>query len=117
MKKMLFVQSRAPHGSLFGQEGLDAILMGTAFAVCSVLLLDDGILQVLDRQDVADLGTKDYSVSYRALVDYGVEVIYCSASHLAARGIGVDDLLVPVTALTDREVGELMSGHDVILSF
>jgi len=114
---MLFVQSQAPHGSLFGQEGLDAILMGTAFAECSVLLLDDGIFQVLDRQDTSALGTKDYSVSYRALKDYGVEVIYCSASHLAARGITAEDLLVPVTALSDSEIGKLMSAHDVILSF
>ena len=43
MKKLLFVQSHPPHGSLFGQEGLDAILAGSAFIECGVLFLGDGI--------------------------------------------------------------------------
>lgn len=117
MKKLLFVQSSAPHGTLWGQEGLDAILMGSAFATCRVLLLDDGIFQVLAGQDTGALGTKDYSVTYRALADYGVEDIYCSQSHLQARGLSVQDLLLPVTPLSDSDVSALMAEHDVILSF
>ena len=117
MKKLLFVQSRAPHGSLNGQEGLDAVLMGSAFAECSLLLLGDAIYQVLAGQDTAELGTKDYSVTYGALKDYGVERIYCSDSDLAARGIGSGDLLIDVEPLDDAGVRDLMGRHDVIFSF
>jgi tRNA 2-thiouridine synthesizing protein C len=117
MKKLLFVQTKAPHGTLFGHEGLDAILMGTAFVECTVLLLEDGVFQVLKGQDPSGLGTKDYSVTYKALRDYGVDTIYCSASHLSERGLIEDDLLVPVQALTDAEVTQLIGNHDVILSF
>lgn len=117
MKKLLFVQSRAPHGTLFGQEGLDALLMGSAFAECSVLLIDDGIYQVLAGQDAGELGTKDYSVSYKALADYGVERIYCSERHLQARALTTADLLVDVEALSDDGVRALMAEHDAILSF
>ena len=117
MKKILFVQSRAPHGSLFGQEGLDAILMGTAFASCDVLLLADGIYQVVSGQDTDALGTKDYSVTYKALGDYGVGNIYCSAADLQQRGLAQDDLLVSVTALQDAEVRDLLADHEVVLSF
>lgn len=114
---MLFVQSRAPHGSLFGQEGLDAILMGTAFAECSVLLLGDGIYQILSEQDTTQLGTRDYSVTYKALKDYGVSAIYCGAADLLARGLTADDLLVPVTGLDDVEISRLFARHEVIFSF
>ena len=117
MKKILFVQSRAPHGSLSGQEGLDAILMGSAFAACSVLLLGDGIYQVLAGQAPAALGTKDYSVTYKALEDYGVQAIYCSLEDLTQRGLTVEDLLVQVSPLDDQAVSRLMADHPVILSF
>ncbi|MFT7257659.1 MAG: sulfur relay (sulfurtransferase) DsrF/TusC family protein, partial [Candidatus Azotimanducaceae bacterium] len=50
MKKLLFVQSKAPHGSLQGQEGLDAILAGSAFVDCAVLFTGDGIYQILSLQ-------------------------------------------------------------------
>lgn len=115
MKRVLFIQSRAPHGSLTGQEGLDAILMGTAFASCSVLLLEDGIFQLLKGQDTTSLGTRDYSVTYGALKDYGVETIYVSESHMRARGLSEQDLLLPIVAMDDAGVMQLMREHDVIL--
>ena len=114
---MLFVQSRAPHGSLFGQEGLDAILMGTAFAECSVLLLDDAVYQVLDDQDTRALGTRNYSVTYGALKDYGVDTVYCCAADLDERGLTTADLLIPVSTLDDDGVRDLLARHQVIFSF
>lgn len=117
MKKLLFVQSRPPHGSINGQEGLDALLAGSAFAACELLLLDDGVFQILAGQNTAELGDKDYSVSYGALADYGVETIYVSERQVKARGLDTDDLIVPVVALSDTEVGELLANADVILNF
>lgn len=117
MKKLLFIQSHAPHGSLYGQEGLDAILMGSAFAECSLLLLEDAVYQILAGQDPAGLGTKDYSVTYKALKDYGVEAIYCSKTDLSRRGLDVTDLLLPVDLLDDAEIAQLMNNHNVIFSF
>ena len=114
---MLFVQTRAPHGSILGQEGLDAILMGTAFAECTVLLLDDGIYQILKDQNPAELGTKDYSVTYGALKDYGVESVYCSETDLEHRGLVAADLLIPVMAVDDERIKQLFVSHDVIFSF
>lgn len=117
MKKLLFVQSRAPHGSLFGQEGLDAILMGSAFAQCSVLLLEDGVYQLVSDQDSRELGTKDYSVTYGALADYGVNDLFCSAVDLERRGLAAADLTVPVTVLDDAAIADLLQQHDVVFSF
>ena len=117
MKKLLFVQSKAPHGTIAGQEGLDALLAGSAFTTCELLLLDDGVFQVVGNQATDGLGVKDYSVSYGALADYGVESIYVSASHMARRRLADEDLVVPVTQLDDEGVRQLLASADVILTY
>ena len=117
MKRFLFVQDKPPHGTVLAQEGLDAILMGSAFVQCTVLLLEDGLYQVLSGQQTEALGTKHYAVTYQALSDYGVQNIFCSASHLEQRGLDTSDFVVPVQALSDTEIIDLFTNHDVILSF
>ena len=116
-KQLLFVQTRAPHGSINGQEGLDAILAGSAFAECSVLLMEDAVFQVLDNQATESLRMKNYAVSYGALKDYGVSSISVPSSHLAARNITAADLCIDVEILTDDDVRRLMHTADVILTF
>lgn len=115
--RLLFIQSKPPHGTLFGQEGLDAILAGSAFAPCAVLFLGDGVFQLLKDQNPAALGSRDYSVSYEALADYGVEDLYCTEVDLAARGLTPADLIVTPTLLSTDEVGELFDSASAILDF
>ncbi|MEO2172971.1 MAG: sulfurtransferase complex subunit TusC [bacterium] len=117
MKKFLFVLDKPPHGSVTGQEALDAILMGSAFTQCSVLFLRDGLYQVLGGQDTTQLATKDYSVTYKALADYGVTGVYCRQSHLGERKLDTSDLAIAVQALSEAEVKQMFVDHDVILSF
>lgn len=117
MKRFLFVQSRAPYGTLSGQEGLDALLMGSAFVPCTLLFLEDGVYQLLSDQKADALGLKDYSVTFGALKDYGVEDVYCSQTDLQGRALETDDLVIPVTPLDDNGIKDLMASHDVILSF
>ena len=117
MKRFLFVLDKSPHGSITGQEALDAVLMGSAFTQCSVLFLGDGIYQVLQAQDTRALGMKDYSVTYKALADYGVTNVYCLQSHLEQRKLDVADLVIPVRALSEDESRQVLLDHDLILSF
>ncbi|MDA9064726.1 sulfurtransferase complex subunit TusC [Pseudomonadales bacterium] len=117
MKKLLFVQSHPPHGSLFGQEGLDAILAGSAFIECGVLFLGDGIYQLLKEQQTTALASKNFSVSYQALQDYGVESLFCSAADLLARNLTVADLIVTPTVLDATELAALLRDYDGILDF
>ncbi|MFT5014017.1 MAG: tRNA 2-thiouridine synthesizing protein C [Patiriisocius sp.] len=100
-----------------GQEGLDACLMGSAFADCSLLFLGDGIYQILKGQDPKELGLKDYSVSYGALPDYGVTQFYCRQSDLQFRGLQIDDLSLAAQALTDEEISSLIHRSAQVLTF
>ncbi len=116
-RTLLFVQSHAPHGSLFGQEGLDAIMMGSAFARCTVLMQGDGIYQLIIDQDPTGTNTRDYSVTYSALRDYGVESVLCVQEDLTERRLSEDDLIIPVSVVSRSEVPHILATHDVILDF
>lgn len=115
--QLLFVQNTPPHGSITGQEGLDACLMGSAFADCAMLFLEDGIYQILSTQDTAMLGVKDYSVSFAALADYGVSNLYCRASDLLSRGIDQAQLGIDVQSLSDDDAKKLISLAGQVLTF
>jgi tRNA 2-thiouridine synthesizing protein C len=117
MKKLLFVQAKPPHGSLQGQEGLDAIMAGSAFVDCTVLFTGDGVYQLLSQQQTETLASRDYAVTYLALADYGVDQIYCVAADLHQRGLTTADLLVRPTPLDDAGVKALLQDADAILDF
>ena len=117
MKTLLFLLSAPPHGSILGQEALDALLMGSAFATCQVLFVNDGLFQLLLDQDTSALGLKNYSNGYKALPDFDVTELYCLKSDLTARGLELNDLTVAATALDQQAAQALLTNADVVLSF
>ncbi len=117
MKRLLFVQSAPPHGSVTGQEALDAILMGSAFAECGLLFVADGVFQILKDQSTEALGTKNYARSYGALKDYGVTNIYCRRSDLQTRGLDAEMLSLTVNILNDQQAAKLLDDYEVVVNF
>lgn len=117
INSLLFVLTSAPHGRINAQEGLDALLMGSAFADCSALFLGDGILQLISHQDTAQINQKNFTQTFGALNDYGVTKIYCSESQLEAFGLSVSELVIEVTPLSDAQVCSLLSNDNMILNF
>jgi|TARA_B110000093_G_scaffold161148_1_gene182157 tRNA 2-thiouridine synthesizing protein C len=117
MSTILFVFSRPPHGSINAQEGLDALLMGSAFTTCSVLFVGDGLMQLVAGQSTDDLGTKNFSLSFGALKDYGVTRIACSKPDLLASGLNKDDFLIEVESLNAAAMQAFIRNHDKVLNF
>ena len=117
MSQLVFIQTHAPHGSIMGQETLDACLMGSAFASCALLFIGDGIYQLLRRQNTQELGVKDYSVSYGVLQDYGVEAIFCRQSDLDSRGLTTADLVIEVQVINDSEARNVIKQAEQVLTF
>lgn len=117
MSTILFVFSRPPHGSINAQEGLDALLMGSAFTTCSVLFVGDGLMQLVSGQSTDDLGTKNFSLGFGALKDYGVTRIACSKPDLVSRGLNKDDFLIEVESLNAAGMQALIHDHDKVLNF
>ncbi len=118
IKKFMYVNRRAPYGSVYALESLDVVLIGAAFDQdVSVVFADDGVFQLKKGQDTEELGMKNFSPTYRALEMYDVEKLYVEKESLEARGLTEEDLVVPVEVMSNSEIGKLMEQQDVVLSF
>ena len=117
-KRFLYLMRQPPHGSIFAQEGLETVLIGAAFEqAVSVLFLDDGVFVLKRGQAPETAGLKDFARGFRALPDYEVEHVYVEDRSLAERGLTAADLIMEVEVVTPRQAGEIIDGHDVVLTF
>jgi len=117
-RKILFLQRRPPHGTIYALEGLEAVLIFCSYEQeISLLFLDDAVYSLKKGQDTSELGTKNFSSSYRVLFDYGVERVCVDEKSLNLRGLTKEDLIIDVEVVTDQEIINLMNDQDVILPF
>jgi tRNA 2-thiouridine synthesizing protein C len=131
-KKFLYVNRRAPYGTIYALESLEVVLIGAAFDQdVSLAFLDDGVYQLVKDQDTTGIGMKNFSPTYRALGDYEVTRLYVEKESLVARGLLPDQLMEityededddwaekPSIRIVDRaELSEIMAQQDVIFSF
>ncbi len=118
IKKFLYVNRRAPYGSVYALESLEVVLIGAAFEQdVSMAFVDDGVYQLKKGQDTKDVDMKNFSPTYRALEMYDVEKLYVDKASMDARGLTEEDLVVPVEVLSTEQLAELMEDQEVILSF
>jgi len=131
-KKFLYINRRAPYGTIYALEALEVVLIGAAFEQdVSAAFLDDGVYQLINGQDTTGVGMKNFSKTYKALGDYEVRKLYVERESLAERGLVLEDLM-PITYedededyaekpsihLVDRsQMARIISEQDVILSF
>ncbi|MCF6256864.1 MAG: sulfurtransferase complex subunit TusC [Gammaproteobacteria bacterium] len=131
-KKFLYVNRKAPYGTIYALEALEVVLIGAAFEQdVSLAFLDDGVYQITKGQDTKGIGMKNFSPTYKALGDYDVNKIYVEQESLDARGLTLDDLL-PLTwededddwaekdsikVISAAEMAKIMEQSDVVFSF
>ena len=118
VKKFMFVNRKAPYGTIYALEGLEVVLISAAFDQdVSLAFLDDGVYALLKGQQTKALEVKNFSPTYRALEGYDIEKLYVERESLAARGITEDQLIVPVQVVDAKEMAALMEQQDVIIGF
>ncbi len=132
IKKFMYVNRRAPHGTIYAWESLEVVLIGAAFDQdVSMAFLDDGVYQLLKGQDTSELGIKNFSPTYAALGDYDVTKLYVEQESLEERGLSVDDLMDlkwedededwaekdSIRVVSRAELSEVFEQQDVIFSF
>jgi tRNA 2-thiouridine synthesizing protein C len=132
VKKFLYLNRRAPYGTIYAWESLEVVLIGAAFdQEVTVMFLDDGVYELTKGHSTAGIGMKNFSPTYRTLGDYEVKNIYVDRDSLAARGLNEDDLVAVawedmdtgeereniVEVVDAARVTELMDETDVIFSF
>ena len=118
MKKFMFVNRKAPYGTIYALESLEVVLIAATFDQdVSLVFVDDGVYELVKGQNSKAIGIKNFSPTYRALEGYDVEKLYVERESLQARGLTEADLLVPVEVLSSRQMAALMAEQDVVLSF
>jgi len=117
-KRFLYVNRRAPYGTIYALESLEVVLIGAAFEQdVSLAFLGDGVYQLVKGQDTKALEVKNFSPAFRALEDYDVTKLYVEKEALESRGLSEADLVVPVEVVNAARMAEIMEAQDVILSF
>jgi tRNA 2-thiouridine synthesizing protein C len=132
IKKFLYINRRAPYGTVYALESLEVVLIGAAFEQdVSLAFIDDGVFQLAKGQDTTGIGMKNFSPTFNALGDYDVKKIYVEKESLEARGLTKDDLMPlkyededddwaekdSIHIVSSAELSELMDQNDVVLSF
>ena len=118
VKKFLYVNRKAPYGTIYALESLEVVLIGAAFEQdVSLAFIGDGVYQLTKGQDTKALGVKNFSPAFRALDDYDVNKLYVEQEALEARGLTAADLVVPVEVVSAARMAEIMEAQDVVLSF
>ena len=131
-KKFLYVNRKPPHGSIYALESLEVVLIGAAFEQdVSLAFIDDGVYQLLRKQDTNEIGSKNFSPTFRALGDYDVSKIYVERESLELRGLTKDDLMEltyededddwaekdSIRIVDSEELGAIFEQQDVLLNF
>jgi tRNA 2-thiouridine synthesizing protein C len=118
IKKFMFVNRKAPYGTIYAWEALEVVLITAAFEQdVSLAFLDDGVFQLKKGHQTKDIGVKAFEKTWGALEDYDVTKLYVAQEALKERGLTADDLAVPVEVLPLAEIGKIMETQDVLLSF
>ena len=132
VKKFMYMNRKAPYGTIYALEALEVVLIGAAFDQdVSLAFIDDGVFQLTNGQNTDDIGIKNFSPAFRALGDYDVTKLYVEKESLAERGLTQDDLMdlvwededddwaeKPSIIMVSRdEMKKVLGEQDVIMSF
>lgn len=127
-KRFMFVNRRAPYGSIYALEILEMVLISAAFEQhATIVFIDDGVFQIKKGQDTEAVGMKNFSPTYRVVEmekqdaeeDEDIDMVWriiVERESLEARGLDVDDLIVGVEVMAAGELSVLMAAQDVVLS-
>jgi tRNA 2-thiouridine synthesizing protein C len=128
----MYINRKAPYGSIYAWEALEVVLIGAAFEQdVSLAFMDDGVYQLTKGQETGGIGMKNFSPTYSALGDYEITKIYVEKESLEERGLTLDDLqhLVwedededwaekdSIQLVSRNELADVLATQDVLFNF
>ena len=131
-KKFMYMNTKAPYGTIYALESLEVVLIGAAFEQdVSLAFIGDGVYQLAKGQSTEGIGMKNFSPTYSALGDYDVNKIYVEKESLEERGLTLDDLQHltwedededwaekdSIRLVSRAELADVIDDQDVVLSF
>ena len=118
VKKFIYVNRKAPHGTIYAHEALEVVLIAAAFEQdVSLAFIDDGVYQLKKGQNTEGIATKNFTKTFGALEMYDVEKLFVEKESLECRGLTEEDLSVDVKIIDSSEMKKLMSDSEVVFNF
>lgn len=132
VKKFMYMNTKAPYGTVYALEALEVVLIGAAFDQdVSVAFVGDGVYQLTKGQNTKGIGMKCFAPTYSALGDFDVNKIYIEKESLEERGLTLDDLQHltwedededyaekdSIRLVSRAELADVLNEQEVVLSF
>ncbi len=126
-KNFMFLNRKAPYGTIYALEVLEMILIAAAFEQnTAVVFVDDGVYQIVKGQSTEDVNMKNFSPTYRIIEaekedaeeDEDIDVtwrIIVEKESIEARGLTADDFIIEVEVLSADELAQFIEEQDVVL--
>ncbi|OED45243.1 hypothetical protein ACH42_05295 [Endozoicomonas sp. (ex Bugula neritina AB1)] len=112
------ISTKAPFAGQSAREALDSALVAASYDIpTSILLMGDGVYQLLKQQQPEHIPRKNLSSMFQALSLYGIETVYVDQLSLSERNLNQDDLQVPVSLLSQEQISPFLQQHPKVLSF
>lgn len=127
-KKFMFVNTKAPYGTIYALEVLEMIMISAAFEQHAVIaFVDDGVFQIKKGHNTKATGMKNFSPTYGVVEmekedadeDDDIDMVWrivVERESMEARGLTEDDFVVDVEVLSSAELADLMAEQQVVLS-
>ncbi len=127
-KKFVFLNRKAPYGTIYALEVLEMILISAAFEQHAVIVfMDDGVFQIKKGHDTKAAGFKNFLPTYGVVEmekedadeDDDIDMVWrivVEKESMEARGLTTEDLSIDVEVLASAELGDLLENQEVILS-
>ena len=69
VKKIMYVNRKAPYGTIYALESLEVVLIGAAFDQdVSLAFMDDGVYQLKKGHQTKGIEVKNFQPTYRAQI-------------------------------------------------
>ena len=124
----MFVNSKAPYGTIYALEVLEMIMISAAFEQHAVIaFIDDGVFQIKKGHNTKATGMKNFSPTYGVVEmekedadeDEDIDMVWrivVDKESMEARGLNADDFIVDVEVLDSAALSDLMAEQQVVLS-
>ncbi len=128
IRNFMFVNRKAPYGTIYALEVLEAVLISAAFEQNALIVfIDDGVFQIKKGQDTKAINMKNFSPTYRIIEDEKVDAdedpdmdmvwrIIVEKESMESRGLTAEDFVVEIEVLPSAELALLMDQQDVVIS-
>lgn len=116
-KSLLLISRQSPWSGPCAREALDILLAGGAFDLpVSLLLLDDGVFQLVAGQQAKAVQQKDLGANLQALPLFGIEPLYVCNHSLTTRGLAGTDPIMPIKLLDNTGITTLIHQHQHVIT-